>query len=96
MTEKSLFNIRTNNSKGYEPVYDGDSLNINYMDSKTRRDRVAHQISHTITCNENEQVIVLGNYHNGHEASRIVDGGGIAPCVKENHGTITAVVIWDE
>ena len=76
MTEKSLFNIRTNNSKGYEPVYDGDSLNINYMDSKTRRGRVAHQISHTITCNENEQVIVLGNTSpSNHEATRIVDGG---------------------
>ena len=75
MTDHSLFNVKTNNAKGYEPVYDGDSLNINYMDSKTRRGRVQHGLSHTITCNENEQVIVLGNYHNGHEASRIVDGG---------------------
>lgn len=26
-----------------------------------------------------------------HEASRIVDSNGIAPTVKENHGTVTAV-----
>ena len=36
---------------------------------------------------------VVGNYSpSGHEASRIVDTGGIAPTVKENHGTVTAVV----
>ena len=35
-----------------------------------------------------------------HEASRIVDEEGIAPTVKENHGTVTAVLrrrysIWE-
>jgi DNA (cytosine-5)-methyltransferase 1 len=36
---------------------------------------------------------VVGNYHeSGHDASRIVSGSGISPTVKENHGTITAVV----
>ena len=36
---------------------------------------------------------VLGHYMpSGHEASRIVDVDGIAPTVKENHGTVTAVV----
>lgn len=39
------------------------------------------------------KVITIGNYMNSnHDASRIVDGGGIAPCVKENHGTVTAIV----
>ena len=36
---------------------------------------------------------VLGHYMpSGHEASRVVDVDGIAPTVKENHGTVTAVV----
>ncbi len=36
---------------------------------------------------------VVGNYSpSGHDASRIVDGNGLAPTVKENHGTVTAVV----
>ena len=36
---------------------------------------------------------VLGNYMpSNHDASRIVDSGGLAPTVKENHGTVTAVV----
>ena len=37
-------------------------------------------------------IIVLGNYSpSGHDASRIVDVNGVAPTVKENHGTVTAV-----
>ena len=37
-------------------------------------------------------IIVLGNYSpSGHDASRTVDGKGVAPTVKENHGTVTAV-----
>lgn len=37
-------------------------------------------------------IIVLGNYSpSGHDASRIVDENGVAPTVKENHGTVTAV-----
>ena len=36
---------------------------------------------------------VLGHYMpSGHEASRVVDADGIAPTVKENHGTVTAIV----
>ena len=37
-------------------------------------------------------IIVLGNYSpSGHDASRIVDENGVAPTVKENHRTVTAV-----
>ena len=37
---------------------------------------------------------VLGNYMpSGHDASKIVDIESVAPTVKENHGTITAVAI---
>ena len=36
-------------------------------------------------------VVVLGNYSpSNHNASRIVDSGGLAPTVMENHGTVTA------
>lgn len=36
---------------------------------------------------------VLGHYMpSGHEVSRVVDTDGIAPTVKENHGTVTAIV----
>lgn len=36
-------------------------------------------------------IITLGNYMpSNHDASRIVDSEGLAPTVKENHGTVTA------
>ena len=38
------------------------------------------------------KIEVVGNYMpSGHDASRIVDSKGIAPTVKENHGTVTAI-----
>ena len=44
--------------------------------------------------NSDVRIIVLGNYSpSGHDASRIVDENGVAPTVKENHGTVTAVAM---
>lgn len=41
--------------------------------------------------NRQPMIEVIGNYSpSGHDASRIVDNEGIAPTVKENHGTVTA------
>lgn len=43
--------------------------------------------------NKEVGINVIGNYSpSGHDASRIVDGEGVAPTVKENHGTVTATV----
>ena len=43
-----------------------------------------------------KKISVIGNYHN-HDASRIVDKKCVAPTVKENHGTVTAVIKkWKE
>ena len=40
---------------------------------------------------DNNKIKVIGNYMpSGHDASRVVDSNGIAPTVKENHGTVTA------
>ena len=42
--------------------------------------------------NKDARIVVLGNYSpSGHDASRIVDENRVAPTVKENHGTVTAV-----
>ena len=44
--------------------------------------------------NEDAKIKVVGNYSpSNHEASRIVDSEGIAPAVKENHGTVNAVEV---
>lgn len=43
------------------------------------------------------EVIVIGNYHpSNHEASRVVLGGGISPTIKENHGTVTGVLVGNK
>ena len=39
------------------------------------------------------KINVIGNYSpSGHDASRVVDVGGIAPTVKENYGTVTGII----
>lgn len=39
-----------------------------------------------------DEINVVGNYMpSNHDASRVVDINGIAPTVKENHGTVTAI-----
>ena len=41
---------------------------------------------------EEGEIKVIGNYMpSNHDASRVVDVDGIAPTVKENHGTVTAI-----
>ena len=41
--------------------------------------------------NSNAKIEVVGNYSpSNHDASRIVNSEGVAPTVKENHGTVTA------
>ena len=42
------------------------------------------------------RIIKVGNYMpSKHSASVIVDGLGIAPTVRENHGTVTAVIVYE-
>ena len=46
-----------------------------------------------MNCVIEPQINVVGNYSpSNHDASRIVDTNGLAPTVKENHGTVTGVV----
>lgn len=46
---------------------------------------------------EEPSIQVLGNYMpSNHDASRIVDSDGLAPTVKENHGTVTATVVGEK
>lgn len=84
---------------GYAEAYEGDSINLDQPNSTTRRGRVGHGVAQTLTTSCNQAVVepsieVLGNYSpSGHDASRIVSEDGIAPTVKENHGTVTAVAM---
>lgn len=75
---------------------------INYLENgKYQSAKVSNKIKITETgiCstldtmqggNRQPMIKVIGNYSpSGHEASRIVNSNGLAPTVKENHGTVT-------
>ena len=58
-------------------------------------DRINKILNAKITASQEsvqDEIRVVGNYMpSGHDASRVVDVEGIAPTVKENHGTVTAI-----
>lgn len=94
------FLVREATKKGYAEAVEGDSINLEQPNSKTRRGRVGHGVAQTLTTSPQQGVVVgepkinvIGNYSpSGHDASRIVSPEGLAPTVKENHGTVTATV----
>ena len=49
--------IKNATKKGYDLAVDGDSINLQYPNSKTRRGRVGHQVSQTVMANDNMGVI---------------------------------------
>ena len=93
--------VREATKTGYAEAFEGDSINLEQPNSKTRRGRVGKQVAQTLTTSPQQAVVtnnepkidVIGNYSpSGHDASRIVCPNGLAPTVKENHGTVTATV----
>lgn len=52
-----LLKIKNATKKGYDEAIDGDSVNLQYPDSNTRRGRVGHQVSQTIQCNDSMGVV---------------------------------------
>ena len=49
--------IKNSTKKGYDEATDGDSINLQYPDSKTRRGRVGHQVSQTLMANDSMGVV---------------------------------------
>lgn len=86
--------------KGYDTATEGDSINMSYPYSNRKRGRVGHGVAQTLdtgcrqaTIVKTDRIIVKGNcFPSGHEAGRIVSENGISPTIKENHGTVTAVM----
>lgn len=86
--------------KGYDTATEGDSINMSYPYSNKKRGRVGHGVAQTLdtgcrqaTLVQTNKIMVEGNcFPSNHEAGRIVSENGISPTIKENHGTVTAVV----
>ena len=49
--------IKNATKKGYTEAYEGDSVNLAYPDSATRRGRVGDQVAQTLQCNDNMGVV---------------------------------------
>lgn len=58
ITCKEFLKIKNNTKKGYLEAHKGDSVNLAYPDSKTRRGRVGKEISQTLQCNDSMGVVV--------------------------------------
>ena len=56
--------IREATKQGYAIAKDGDSINLEQPNSKTRRGRVGHQIAQTLTCSCNQGVVIENNLKN--------------------------------
>ena len=50
--------VKNATKKGYQEAMDGDSVNLAYPESKTRRGRVGKQVSQTLTTSDNMAVVV--------------------------------------
>lgn len=51
--------VKTANKKGYDLAQDGDSIDLAYPNSTTRRGRVGHEVSKTLECSD-----TMGTYQN--------------------------------
>ena len=49
--------IKENTKKGYKTAYPGDSINLAYSTTNTRRGRVGRKIAHTLTADRNQGVL---------------------------------------
>lgn len=50
--------VKTANKKGYDLAKDGDSVDLAYPNSTTRRGRVGHEVSKTLECGDTMAVVV--------------------------------------
>ena len=55
--QEECLNIKNATKKGYDEAIEGDSINLSYPESTTRRGRVGHQVSQTLQCNDSMGVV---------------------------------------
>jgi len=81
--------------QGYAKAYEGDSINLEQPNSKTRRGRVGHQMANTLTCSCNQGVVEprvmqepMNLYPNSGnpQAGRVYNADGISPAMDTCQG----------
>ena len=80
----SVIQVPSATKKGYEIAKSGDSINLQFLDSKTRRGRVGNGVAQTLDCNCEQGVFLSGTRHKHGEDGTYAD---IAPTIQSRYGT---------
>lgn len=76
--------VKENNSTGYDVAIEGDCININQPNSKTRRGRVGHQVSQTLTTQQ-ELVVVESSTAKSELCNKMLETGLYQECDMIRH-----------
>src|SRR5699024_1568844 len=84
--------VREATKQGYALAEQGDSVNVTYPDSKTRRGRVGKQVAQTLQAGEVNQGVVINplkgkTEYGWHFEQAVYDSQGITRTVKANGGS---------
>ena len=76
--------VKEATKKGYAEAYEGDSVNMEQPNSKTRRGRVGKQVAQTLTTSPQQGVVQIGNCmpsatRDNPSQGRIYDDNGLSP-----------------
>ena len=81
--------VREATKKGYAIAEQGDSVNVTYPDSKTRRGRVGKQVAQTLQAGEVNQGVVIDDTQ-GYDGVRYYKG--IAPTLRSSRSGLKTIV----
>ena len=85
--------VNSATKKGYEVAKEGDSINLSFPNSKTRRGRVGKGVAQTIDTNANQGVLLpdrlfgfFDKEGRKHQAGSVYDKNKISPCIDTAQG----------
>src|SRR5699024_196508 len=81
--------IREATKQGYAIAEQGDSVNVTYPDSKTRRGRVGKQVAQTLQAGEVNQGVVIDDTQ-GYDGVRIYEG--VSPTLRSSRSGLKTIV----
>ena len=86
--DDEFIKVKSATSKGYDEATEGDSINLGFATSKTRRGRVGKGVAQTLDTACNQGVIIpLFHWGNGKANERMVyEKNGISPCMTSAMG----------
>ena len=80
--------VREATKKGYAIAEQGDSVNVTYPDSKTRRGRVGKQVAQTLQAGEVNQGVVIDDTQ-GYDGTRIYKG--VSPTIRSSRSGLKTI-----